>query len=211
VVLTGNGRMFCAGGALKCFIAQGDQADRYVLETTQALHAAISRFNWMDAPVIGAINGSCGGGGFSLALTPDIAIAAKSAKFTMAYTKAGLSPDGSASYFLARMVGLRRAKEMALLNTVLSAQQALEWGLVNRVVPDAEVLDTALEIARELANGATGAIGETKRLILSGASESLESQMEKESRTISRTMGSKNGHAGMQAFIEKRSPRFQPD
>lgn len=209
VVLTGNGKMFCAGGDLKNFIAQGDRAGHYVLETTQALHAAISRFNWMDAPVIGALNGTCGGGGFSLALTTDIAIAAESAKFTMAYTRAGLSPDGGSSYFLARIVGLRRAKEMALLNPVLSARQALDWGLINQVVPDDEVFETAMGIARQLAQGATGAIGETKRLILSGATESLESQMEKESRAISMTMDSGNGREGMLAFVEKRDPRFK--
>jgi 2-(1,2-epoxy-1,2-dihydrophenyl)acetyl-CoA isomerase len=108
--------MFCAGGDLKAFAAQGEKVSHYIRDITQAFHAAISRFNWMDPPVVGAINGTAAGGGFSLALTTDISIAAESAKFTMAYTKAGLTPDGSSSYFLARMVGLRRAKEMALLN-----------------------------------------------------------------------------------------------
>ena len=80
-----------------------------------------------------------------MALTTDIAIAAESAKFTMAYTKVGLTPDGSSSYFLARMVGLRRAKEMALLNPVLSARQAMEWGLINQVVADDQVVPTPLK------------------------------------------------------------------
>ena len=208
VVLTGNGKMFCSGGDLKAFAAQGENVSRYTKDITQAFHVAISRFNWMDAPVIGAINGTAAGGGFSLALTTDIAIAAESAKFTMAYTKAGLTPDGSSSYFLARMVGLRRAKEMALLNPILSARQAMEWGLVNQVVADDQVLTTALEIAHRLAKGPTRSFGETKRLILSGATESLESQMERETRAIAEMAGSADGREGIAAFTAKRTPEF---
>ena len=208
VVLTGNGKMFCAGGDLKAFAVQGEKVSRYIKDVTQAFHAAISRFNWMDAPVVGAINGTAAGGGFSLALTTDIAIAAESAKFTMAYTKAGLAPDGSSSYFLARMVGLRRAKEMALLNPILSARQAMEWGLINQVVADDQVLTTALEIAHQLADGPTRAFGETKRLILSGATESLESQMEKEARAIATMAASADGREGIAAFVAKRTPEF---
>jgi 2-(1,2-epoxy-1,2-dihydrophenyl)acetyl-CoA isomerase len=208
VVLTGNGKMFCAGGDLKAFAAQGEKVSQYTKKITLALHAAISRFNWMDAPVIGAINGTAAGGGFSLALTTDIAIAAESAKFTMAYTRAGLTPDGSSSYFLARMVGLRRAKEMALLNPILSARQAMEWGLVNQVVADDQVLTTAIEIAHQLAKGPTRAFGTTKRLILTGTTESLESQMEKETRAIATMAGSADGREGISAFINKRTPAF---
>jgi 2-(1,2-epoxy-1,2-dihydrophenyl)acetyl-CoA isomerase len=177
-------------------------------QVTQPFHAAISRFNWMDAPVVGAINGTAAGGGFSLALTTDIAIAGESAKFTMAYTKVGLAPDGSSSYFLARMVGLRRAKEMALLNPVLSASQALEWGLVNQVVADDQVLPAALEIAARLAKGPTLALGEAKRLILAGATESLESQMERESRGVAAMAGNADGQEGIAAFLDKRPPKF---
>ncbi len=208
VVLTGQGKMFCAGGDLKSFASQGENVSFYIKEITQAFHAAISRFNWMDAPVVGAVNGTAAGGGFSLALTTDIAIAAESAKFTMAYTKAGLTPDGSASYFLARMVGMRRAKEMALLNPVLSARQAMAWGLVNQVVPDDQVLTTALEIAHRFAKGPTRSFGEAKRLILSGATESLESQMEKEARAIAEMAGSPDGREGIAAFMAKRPPAF---
>jgi 2-(1,2-epoxy-1,2-dihydrophenyl)acetyl-CoA isomerase len=208
VVLTGSGKMFCVGGDLKAFAAQGDRVPFYLKKVTQAFHTVISRFNWMDAPVIGAINGTAAGGGFSLALTTDIAVAAESAKFTMGYTKIGLAPDGSSSYFLARLVGLRRAKEMALLNPVLSARQALEWGLINQVVADDQVLPAALEIAYHLAKGPTLALGEAKRLILSGATESLESQMEKESRAIAAMAGKVDGREGVAAFIGKRKPKF---
>jgi 2-(1,2-epoxy-1,2-dihydrophenyl)acetyl-CoA isomerase len=208
VVLTGNGKMFCAGGDLKAFAAQGENVSHYTKKITQSFHAAISRFNWMDAPVVGAINGTAAGGEFSLALTTDIAIAAESAKFTMAYTRAGLTPDGSSSYFLARMVGLRRAKEMALLNPILSARQAMEWGLVNQVVADDQVLTTAMGMARQLAKGPTKSFGSTKRLILSGATESLESQMEQETLAIGTMASSADGREGIAAFIAKRIPEF---
>jgi 2-(1,2-epoxy-1,2-dihydrophenyl)acetyl-CoA isomerase len=208
VVLTGSGKMFCAGGDLKAFAAQGRSVAHYTRDTAEIFHAAISRFNRMDAPVIGAINGTAAGGGLSLALATDIAIAAESARFTMAYTRAGLTPDGGSSYFLARIIGIRRAKEMVLLNPTLSAREALEWGLINRVVSDNKVVSTALEIAHHLADGPTRSFGESKRLILSGAADSLEAQMEKETRIISSMAGSAEGREGITAFVEKRDPRF---
>jgi len=209
VVLTGNGKMFCAGGDLRAFSEQGERIGPYVKAITHALHGAISRFNWMDAPVICAVNGTAAGGGFSLALTSDIAIAAESARFTMAYTKIGLAPDGSSSFFLARLIGLRRAKEMALLNPLLTARQALEWGLVNRVVADHELLDTALDLARSWAQGPTLSLGTTKRLMLAGAISSLESAMEQESRAIAAMACTADGQEGIASFLAKRPPQFQ--
>ena len=141
VVLTGTGPMFCAGGDLKVFAARGDRVSLYMKEVTQAFHAAISRFNWMDPPVVSAINGTAAGGGLSLALTTDLALAAASAKFTLAYTKAGLVPDGGSTYFLARLVGLRRAKELVLLNPVLtrpkpwSGDSSIRWWPMIRCCP----------------------------------------------------------------------------
>jgi 2-(1,2-epoxy-1,2-dihydrophenyl)acetyl-CoA isomerase len=208
VVLTGSGRMFCAGGDLKAFAAQGENVSRYLKKVVQAFHSALARFSRMEAPVVGAINGMAAGGGLSLALIPDIAIAGESAKFTVGYTKVGLTLDGGSSYYLARLVGLRRAKEMALLNPVLTARQALEWGLVNRVVADEDVLPAALELASELANGPTRAYGETKRLLLAGATADLEAQMEREARAIATLAGSPDGQEGMAAFMGKRTPRF---
>lgn len=208
VVLTGSGKMFCAGGDLKAFAAQGDGLASYLKEVVQVFHGAIARFNGMDAPVVAAINGTAAGGGLSLALATDLAIAAESAKFTVGYTKIGLTLDGGSSYFLARLVGLRRAKELALLNPVLSARQALEWGLVNRVVADGDVLATALEMAQTLAKGPTLAYGATKRLLLSGATASLEAQLEEEARGITAMAGTADGRAGIGAFIDKRAPTY---
>lgn len=209
LVLTGAGTMFCVGGDLKEFSRQGANAGRYTKDVTHAFHAAISRMNRMDSPVVAAINGTAAGAGFSLALATDLAVAADSARFTMAYTRAGLSPDGSSTYFLARHVGLRRAMEMALLNPVLSAQQAMEWGLVNRVVPNEDVLSAAMELAKGLARGAHFAQGEAKRLILAGANESLETQMENETHAIARMADAADGREGIAAFGAKRPPMFE--
>jgi 2-(1,2-epoxy-1,2-dihydrophenyl)acetyl-CoA isomerase len=158
--------------------------------------------------VIAAVNGTAAGGGFSLMLGCDLVLAAASATFTMAYTRAGLSPDGSSTFYLARLVGLRRAYEMALTNRVLSAAEALEWGLVTRVVPDAELAKEADALAAQLATGPTVAFGVTKRLLLDGSAESLETQMERESRGIASMLGHRDGQEGVQAFLGKRKPSF---
>lgn len=208
VIITGSGRFFCAGGDLKSFAAQGDDLPRYIMQVTADFHAAISRLNRMDAPVIMAVNGTAAGAGFSFAIAGDLAVAAESAKFTMAYTRAGLTPDGSSSYFLPRLVGLRRAKELTLTNRTLSAAEALEWGLVNQVVADAEVLSTARTLAAELAQGATLALGAAKRLLDSGLNTSLETAMEDESQAIAAMARTEDGRGGIAAFLEKRQPHF---
>ena len=208
VVIGAKGKMFCAGGDLGAFKGAAEGAPRLLKEMTLHLHAAISMFARLDAPVIGAVNGAAAGAGFSLVAATDLAIAAESAKFTMAYTGAGLTPDGSSTYFLPRLIGTRRTLELMLTNRRLSAQEALDWGIVNQVVPDAEVMDTALGLARKLAAGPTGAFGVTKRLLLSSGSESLETQMELEGRAISASAGTPNGQEGIAAFLEKRKPAF---
>lgn len=209
VLITGAGSMFCAGGDLKSFADQGDGLPAHVKEVTAYLHAAISRLVWMDAPVVAAVNGPAGGAGLSLVCATDLAIAAESAKFVMAYTRAGLAPDGSSTYFLSKLIGMRRAKELALTNRVLSAAEALEWGLINRVVPDAELAAAAGELAISLAEGATLALGEAKRLIQQGFTETLESQMERETRAIADMARTEDAREGIAAFIAKRKPDFK--
>lgn len=211
VVITGAGKMFSAGGDLKSFQAIGEGIGAHLKELTLHLHGAISRLAWMDAPVIAAVNGTAAGAGMSLVAATDYAIAARSARFTMAYTQIGLTPDGSSTYFLARSIGLRRAKELALTNRVLSAEEAAEWGVVNRVVPDAELEAAATEVAERLAVGATGAFGATKRLMLLGAGDLLEAQMERETRAIAARAASHDGREGIAAFLAKRKPAFKGD
>ena len=110
VVLTGNGKLFCGGGDLKFLLARESKVKQTLLEMTHYFHGAISRLSRMAPPVVIAINGTAGGGGFSLALTGDIIYSVKDAKFTVAYTNAGLSPDGSSTYFLPRIVGMKERK-----------------------------------------------------------------------------------------------------
>ena len=208
VLIRAKGPMFCGGGDLKTFVKHDDDLPAYLKQTTTYLHAAVSRLTRQDAPVICAVQGFAAGGGFSLAISGDIVLASQSAKFTMAYTKAGLTPDGSSTYFLPRLVGLRRAMELALTNRVLSADEAVEWGLASRVTPDVDLVSEAESLARKLAGGATWALGTAKRLLHGGFNESLETQMEMETRAIADSVRTHDGREGIRAFVEKRRPAF---
>lgn len=208
VLIRANGPMFCGGGDLKTFVKHGDDLPAYLKETTTYLHGAVSRLTRQSAPVVCAVHGFAAGGGFSLAISGDLVLASQSAKFTMAYTKAGLTPDGSSTYFLPRLVGLRRALDLALTNRVLSAGEAVEWGLASRVVSDDDLVSEAEELAGSLAQGATCAIGTAKRLLHGGFGESLETQMEMETRAIADSVRTHDGREGIRAFVEKRRPAF---
>jgi 2-(1,2-epoxy-1,2-dihydrophenyl)acetyl-CoA isomerase len=209
VVISGAGNLFCSGGDLKLFGSEGPHLPSLLKEVTTYLHAAISRMIRMDPPVVAAVNGAAAGAGMSLAIACDIVMAARSAYFSVAYTRVGLTPDGSMSYFLPRIVGLKRAIELTLTNRVLSAQQAMELGLVNWVVPDAELLREATALATQLASGATKALGTAKRLMHSGWAETLETQMENESQAIASIARTADSHEGIKAFLEKRTAKFK--
>ena len=209
VVLTANGKFFCAGGDLREMAGFGDQGAVQVKSLADNLHKSISLFARMDAPLIVAVNGVAAGGGFSLSITGDLVIAAESAVFTMAYSRAGLSPDGSSTYYLPRLIGLRKAQEMAFTNNKLSAAQALEWGLVNSVVADDELLKVATEMAGDLAKGSLGSNSMIKKLLLSTWNNDLETQMDEEAAGISQCLSSEDGQEGMAAFLEKRKPVFR--
>jgi 2-(1,2-epoxy-1,2-dihydrophenyl)acetyl-CoA isomerase len=208
VVLTGSGKMFCGGGDLKAFFDAGDDVPHYVDRTATVLHLAVSRFSRMDAPVVMAVNGTAAGGGFSLALVGDYVLAAESAKFISAYTASGLTPDGSSTYHLAKHVGLLRAKELILTNRLLSAEEACDWGLVSRVVPDDQLMDEAMALARTIAAGPTKAFGIAKNLLATAYSENLEAQLDAESRSIAETMGGRDGRHGVASFLNKEKPKF---
>jgi len=209
VVITGAGGIFCSGGDLKSFAAHGEHLPYHLKEETTYLHAAISRLTRMDSPVVAAVNGIAAGAGMSLTCACDIVIAAESARFTMAYTRVGLTPDGSLTYFLPRIVGLKRALELALTNRVISAQEALDYGIVTRVVPDAELLTQAHDLAAQLATGPTKALGMSKWLLHSGWTETLETQMEHESQAIAGMARTVDAREGIAAFLEKRAAKFR--
>jgi 2-(1,2-epoxy-1,2-dihydrophenyl)acetyl-CoA isomerase len=144
----------------------------------------------------------------SLACAADFVLAADNAKFTMAYTRAGLTPDGSSTYFLSRVVGLRRALDLALTSRVLTAAEALALGIVTRVVPEASLLDEANALAASFATGPTKALGATKRLLHAGWMGTLETQMELETRAIADVARGPDAREGIAAFAEKRMPNF---
>ena len=209
VLISGAGKIFSGGGDLKAFSAKGNQLPYHVKEITTYLHAAMSRLTRMDAPVVAAVHGAVAGAGMSIAVACDIVVAAETTRFMVAYTRAGLVPDGSSTYFLPRIVGLKRALELTLTNRMFSAQEALQWGLVTRVVPDNELLTQASAIAVQLAAGPTRAYGISKRLLHSGWTETLETQMENESQAIANSARTADAREGITAFLEKRPPRFK--
>src|SRR5579864_6132252 len=207
VVLTGAGRQFCFGGDLRGMAAKGAGVGGYLRELTGYLHAAISHFVRMDAPVVAAVNGTAAGAGVGLVAMADLALAAHGSRFNLAYTGVGLSPDAGTSFLLPRIVGLKRAMELLLLNRTLSAEEALSWGLVNEVVADELLLERSLELAERLARGPATAYGATKRLIAHSLG-AFESQMVLESETIAAQAASADAVEGVAAFLDKRKPRF---
>lgn len=210
VVLTGAGKMFSAGGDLHSFAAQGEGMAEYMRYATTGLHAAISRFARMNAPYLVAVNGVAAGAGFSMAISGDMVFAAESAKFTMAYTRAGVSPDGSSTYFLPRLVGHVKAMQLILMNDVLSAAEAREWGLVNEVVADDQLMPRVMEVAHQLANGPTLAYGESKRLVTDSLGNTLETQMELETRAIAGlARASEDTVNAINAFTKKEKAEFK--
>ena len=209
VLISGAGKIFSGGGDLKAFSAKGNQLPYHVKEITTYLHAAMSRLTRMDAPVVAAVHGAVAGAGMSIAIACDIVVAAETTRFMVAYTRAGLVPDGSSTYFLPRIVGLKRALELTLTNRMFSAQEALQWGLVTRVVPDNELLAQASAMAVQLAAGPTRAYGISKRLLHSGWTETLETQMENESQAIANSARTADAREGITSFLEKRPPKFK--
>jgi 2-(1,2-epoxy-1,2-dihydrophenyl)acetyl-CoA isomerase len=209
IVVTGAGRAFCAGGDVKSFASAGERIGVLLKELTTHLHGAISRLCRAAKPVVVGVNGVAAGGGLGLAMAGDLVVAAESARFTMAYAGIGASPDASSSYFLPRLIGVRRALELHYTNRVLSAHEALEWGLVNRVHPDAAFPTALTTLARELAAGPTLAFGRAKRLMQDSTSETLETQMELEAQAIAASGHTEDFTNAVAAFAAKRPATFR--
>ncbi|MFV8828852.1 enoyl-CoA hydratase/isomerase family protein [Alkalihalobacterium sp. APHAB7] len=208
VVITGVGNKFSVGGDLKSFAKEGDEIGTHLKNVTAYLHQAISYFARMNKPFIGAVNGIAAGAGMSLACACDLVYASNNSKFVMAYNKIGLTPDGSGSYFLPRIVGMKRALELMYTNRMLNAQEANEWGIVNDVVPEADLMNVVMELAENLAKGPVHAFGATKKLFAHSLQETLESQMAIEATSLSERAISQEGQEGIQAFLEKREADF---
>ncbi len=210
VLLTGAGARFCGGGDVADFGSRSEaELPDLLAEITAHLHPAVQTLVELDAPVVAAVQGSAAGAGFGLLLAADLVVAARSARFVMAYTGIGLSPDGSSSWFLPRVVGQRRALELALTNRVLSAAEALEWGLVTSVVDDDALTASAEELATRLAAGPTAAFGRAARLVRGALIATLEDHLAEERAQLTASGATQDGREGIAAFVEKRPPRFE--
>jgi 2-(1,2-epoxy-1,2-dihydrophenyl)acetyl-CoA isomerase len=210
VLLTGAGDTFCSGGDLKEFGDREDKAE-HIHTVVRHLHRAIERIDALDRPVVAAGRGAAAGAGLGLACAADIVLASPTARFVSAYTKVGLSPDGSTSYALPRLVGLRRALELVLTNRVLDAHEALEWGIVTRIVDDASLDDDAMTAARSLATGPTSALGRARRLVRDSFGRTLLHQLDMEAEALVASASHSNATEGIAAFREKRPASFSTD
>src|SRR5690554_696610 len=210
IILTGEGRAFCAGGDLEA-IQKTDQdpVERGFWKLAGRFHEGIKEIRAMAKPVIAAINGPAAGGGLSLALACDMRIMADSAFLKIGYIENGLSIDGGGSFSLPRLVGLGRALELAFLDEKISAVRALELGLVSQIFPADELNEAALKLANRLAEMPTGALGRAKKLMSASFDHSLTEQLDLERKAISEAGASAEAREGMQAFLEKRRPKYR--
>lgn len=211
VVVRGNGRMFCAGGDVAQLHEAGNSRPDLLKDIIQYLHPAIACLAKMKKPVITAIHGPSAGAGVGLAAVGDIALAEPSAHFTMAYSKIGLSPDGGATWLLPRLIGFRRAQELALMNRRVSADEAAAMGLITRVVPDGTLAREVEALAEALSDSAIEALGKTKHLLRMSANATLEAQLDAECKYIAEQGGSSESDEGILAFVERRKPNFRSD
>ncbi|HEX5808609.1 MAG TPA: enoyl-CoA hydratase-related protein [Anaerolineales bacterium] len=208
ILLAGGGKAFCAGGDLKWISQQSEEAGSVLYRLAPRFHLSITEIRRMEKPVVAAINGIAAGGGFSLALACDFRVMAQSAILRQAYTSSGLSIDGGVSFALPRLVGLARAMEIMAFDQPISSAQALQWGLVTRVVPDEQVVPEALAMLEQLSKGALLSFAWSKKLMTDSFNNTLETQLELERRGISDCAGHANGREGINAFVEKRKPSF---
>ncbi|SNT07510.1 MULTISPECIES: enoyl-CoA hydratase/isomerase family protein [unclassified Azospirillum] len=208
VVLTGAGRLFCAGGDLSAFAAAGDQVPSFLSELAGTLHMGISRLQRMAKPLLVLVNGPAAGAGLSLALIGDIVIAVRSAHFTAAYGSVGLSPDGGMSWLLPRLIGLRRAQDMIIANRRVHAEEAAGIGLITRVVEDTELVSAGAEAIRSLANAPTRAVGAARALLLDSFDGALEAHLDREARHITASAATRDCREGVAAYLGRRKPDF---
>ncbi len=207
LILTGSGKAFCAGGDIRTMkVPFPDLVGRKRLKD---LHLGLKSLIDLEIPVIAAVNGVAAGAGCSLAMACDLIIASEEAKFLYSFVKVGLIPDAASIYFLPRLVGLPRAKELMFSGKMIDASEALNIGLVNRVVPAEHLMPAVEKLASELARGASKAIALTKRFLNLSMSSDLESVLELEALGQDICFGTEDFSEGMRAFLEKRKPVFK--
>lgn len=207
LLLRGEGRAFCAGGDVVSFAE--DEPATAVEAIIDPFHAALRALDALKLPTVAAVQGPVAGAGFSLAMACDLCIAGDDAVFNMAYSRIGASPDGSATYRLPRLVGTRKALELALLAEPVSAAEAQALGLVNRVVPAASLQSEATALARRLAHGPTAAYARIKHLVGRSLGNDLSAQLDLEREAFLAGTRTADFKEGAQAFLAKRLPQFE--
>jgi len=208
IVVTGAGRGFCSGMDIKAAVQSGDVDVRRALHDHYA--PVIKAMRATDKPIVAAVNGVAAGAGFSLALAADLRVAAQSATFVQAFVRIGLIPDAGSTYLLPSLIGYARAAELMMLGDTLDAEHALSYGVINRLVPDDQVLGESLAIARRLAAGPR-AIGLIKSLLRHAQEpgSDLATQMAHEEEAQVEASSSEDFREGITAFLEKRPARFR--
>ncbi len=208
VVLTGNGRSFSSGQDLSDVQNRGDSFS-IGDHLRHGYHRLIRQMITLEKPIIGAINGIAAGAGCGIALATDIRIACDKASFMLAFSKVGLVPDSGVNWFLPRLIGTARAYEMAITADKIPAETALSWGLVNRVVPAEQLMETVAAWATPLASGPTVVYGLTKRAMNHAATSDLWDALEYEAHLQELAGRTEDNREGVQAFLEKRKPQFK--
>ena len=211
IVITGAGRAFCAGGDLREMQKMAERegkVEAFFDKPLRLLNECILLIRRTPLPFIAAVNGAASGGGCNLALACDLVLAGESARFNQAFIKIGLIPDCGGTFILPRLVGWKRAGELMMTGEVVAAGRALEMGMINAVVPDAELLTRALAMAEKLAQAPTEAIGRIKELLEASAANDYGGQLELERKAQIQTGLTKDFREGVAAFIEKRPPKF---
>jgi len=209
VLLRGEGRAFCAGGNVKEMerSLEGNPAAFFEAPLGK-IHEAVLALATLPRPVVGALHGFVSGAGFNFALACDFLLCSTETRFNQAFIRLGLVPDTGGTFFLPRLVGSRRAMELFLLGDFIEAGQALDLGIVNRVLPGEKLLDEARDLVRRLAAGPTGAYAEIKQLVLDSANATLPEALEAERQAQLRVAGLGDFKEGVRAFFEKRPPEF---
>lgn len=211
IVLTGNGRAFCSGGDLREMRSMWERDGRieaFLEDPLAALHGVIRQMRETPIPFVAAVNGVCAGAGVNFALACDMVIAAENTLFREAFVRIGLSPDCGGTFFLPRAVGDKLAAEMFMTGDAVTAERALQIGMINRVVPAAELAAEASKLAIKLAAGPTGAIGRIKRMLNASFSNDLTAQLALEHECQIESGRSEDFKEGVGSFFDKRPPSF---
>ena len=212
VVLRGAGRHFCAGGDIRLMRDWAAMPTDIRMEQFRSFisgfHVVVSGMQELPKPVVAGLHGAVAGAGLSLAMNSDLAVAADDAVFTLAYIGIGTSPDGGGTYGLPRIVGLKKAMEIAMLGDRFDAATALSLGLVNKVVPAKERERETHALAARLAQGPTAALGRTKALLHASLTSALSAQLDREKESFVHCAATDDFAEGLDAFMEKRTPTF---